>query len=288
MSTDPAHAADVARGASGWRRSSRPRGRSRSARSRRPAIPSSTASGSARRARSPPWSTATTTCSRPIRSTVAQPPFDPTVRDGTLYARGVSDDKGPMLIPIKVARGVLRGRRARCPLNVKFMFEGEEEIGSRISTPFIGDHTELLAADFGALRRRRHVAHRRAVAHGVEPWTGGLELTLTGGAKDLHSGRHGGGVANPLHAMARLIASLHDPTAASPSRGFYDEVRELSPPNATPSPRSRSTSRRTSRRSARPPRSASRDTRRSSGSGRGRRWRSTGCGAATRGRDRRP
>lgn len=155
------------------------------------------------------------------------PPFAPTLRDGRLYARGVSDDKGPMLIAIKVAEAFFADR-GRLPLNVKFMIEGEEEIGSKHLEEFVNKNKSMLKADVvvsadGAMWRIDEpsitVANRGLAA---------LELTLTGPVKDLHSGRHGGSVANPLHALARLIGSLHwaDGRVAVP--GFYDRVRELS------------------------------------------------------------
>ncbi|MFN8570871.1 MAG: dipeptidase [Gemmatimonadaceae bacterium] len=154
------------------------------------------------------------------------PPFTPTVRDGRLYARGVSDDKGPMLIPIKVAQAFFAVQGA-LPINVKFMLEGEEEIGSRNLDAFIQQHTELLAADVvlsadGAMWRINEpsltVASRGLV---------GLEFTLTAAKKDLHSGRHGGAVANPLHAIAQLVASLHDADGRVAVADFYRRVREL-------------------------------------------------------------
>ncbi|HKW47547.1 MAG TPA: dipeptidase [Gemmatimonadaceae bacterium] len=155
------------------------------------------------------------------------PPFTPTVRDGRVYARGVSDDKGPMLIPIKVAQAFFATAGA-LPINIKCMFEGEEEIGSPSLDSFIGEHKELLAADVvisadGAMWRVDEpslTVSSRGLA--------GLEIALTGAAKDLHSGRHGGSVANPLHAMAQLIASLHEPNGRVAVKGFYDRVRELS------------------------------------------------------------
>jgi acetylornithine deacetylase/succinyl-diaminopimelate desuccinylase-like protein len=156
------------------------------------------------------------------------PPFTPTLRDGRLYARGVSDDKGPMLIPIKVAEAFFTAQ-GRLPINVKFMIEGEEEIGSKHLEAFVAQHREMLAADVvisadGAMWRIDEpsltVANRGLAS---------LELTLSGPAKDLHSGRHGGSVANPLHAMAQLIASLHQPDGRVAVAGFYDRVRELSP-----------------------------------------------------------
>ena len=154
------------------------------------------------------------------------PPFAPSIRDGRLYARGVSDDKGPMWIPIVVAQAFMVQHGA-LPLNVKFMFEGEEEIGSTHLESFITTHRESLAADVvlsadGAMWRINEpsltIASRGLV---------GLELTLTAAKKDLHSGRHGGGVANPLNAMARLIASLHGDDGRVAVEGFYDAVVPL-------------------------------------------------------------
>ncbi len=154
------------------------------------------------------------------------PPFTPTLRDGRLYARGVSDDKGPMLIPIAVAEAFF-AHQGCLPVNVKFLFEGEEEVGSRHLEAFIAAHAELLAADVvvsadGAMWRIDEPSLTVA-SRGLC----GLTLTLTAAAKDLHSGRHGGGVANPLHALARLIASLHEPEGRVAVAGFYDDVREL-------------------------------------------------------------
>ena len=156
------------------------------------------------------------------------PPFTPTARDGRLYARGVSDDKGPMLIPIEVAEAYFAAAGA-LPVNVKCMFEGEEEIGSPSLDAFIRDHKDLLAADAvlsadGAMWRVDEpslTVSSRGLA--------GLELTLTAASKDLHSGRHGGSVANPLHAMAQLIAGLHDAGGRVAVAGFYDRVIELTP-----------------------------------------------------------
>jgi acetylornithine deacetylase/succinyl-diaminopimelate desuccinylase-like protein len=156
------------------------------------------------------------------------PPFTPTVRDGRLFARGVSDDKGPMLIPIAVAAAFF-ATAGRLPVNVKFLFEGEEEVGSRHLDRFVREHMDLLAADVvvsadGAMWRIDEPSLTVA-SRGLC----GLELTLTAAAKDLHSGRHGGGVANPLHAMAALVASLHGADGRVAVAGFYDDVRELSP-----------------------------------------------------------
>lgn len=156
------------------------------------------------------------------------PPFTPTLRDGRLYARGVSDDKGPLLIPIKVAEAFF-AVHGRLPINVKFLIEGEEEIGSRHLEAFITEHKKRLAADVvlsadGAMWRADEPSLTVA-SRGLA----GLELTLKGPAKDLHSGRHGGSVPNPLHAIAQLIATLHHPDGRVAVAGFYNRVRELSP-----------------------------------------------------------
>ena len=156
------------------------------------------------------------------------PPFTPTLREGRLYARGVSDDKGPLLIPIEVAAAFF-GEQGRLPINVKFMIEGEEEIGSKHLEGFIAQHTHLLKADVvisadGAMWRISEpslVVGNRGLCS--------LAFMVQGPAKDLHSGRHGGSVTNPLHAMARLVASLHDPDGRVAVAGFYDKVRELDP-----------------------------------------------------------
>ena len=212
------------------------------------------------------------------------PPFTPTLRDGRLYARGVSDDKGPLLIPIKVAEAFFAAH-GRLPVNVKFMFEGEEEIGSRHLEGFIAAHQDLLAADVvlsadGAMWRIDEpsltVANRGLA---------GLELTLAGPAKDLHSGRHGGSVANPLHAHG-AAHRLAAPAGRARRRGGLLRPGPRADSRRARRDRGAAVRRgglpRAGRRAPRP--SASPATRRSSASGPGRRSRSTACGAATRGR----
>jgi acetylornithine deacetylase/succinyl-diaminopimelate desuccinylase-like protein len=153
-------------------------------------------------------------------------PFEPEVRDGRLYGRGVSDNKGPMLIPIKVAQADFATRGA-LPLNVKFLFEGEEEIGSRNLEPFLVANRELLRADAvlsadGAMWRNDEPSVTVA-SRGVA----GLEFSLSGANRSLHSGRYGGSIANALHAMALLVAGLHAPDGRVAIAGFYDDVAEV-------------------------------------------------------------
>lgn len=137
------------------------------------------------------------------------PPFSPTVRDGRIYARGISDDKTPLLTTIKVAQAYF-ATQSSLPINVKFLFEGEEEIGSPSLEGFITEQAERLQADFmlsadGAMWSA-DVPSLNVSTRGLAA----LEFSVFGPGKDLHSGRHGGSVANPLHATAHLVASLHD------------------------------------------------------------------------------
>ncbi len=150
-------------------------------------------------------------------------PFAPAVRDGRLYARGVSDNKGPLLIPLKVAQAFFATRGA-LPLNVKFIFEGEEEIGSRNLEPVIVAHAGLLQADCvlsadGAMWR----SDEPSITVGSRGLCA-LEFSLRGASKNLHSGRYGGSVPNALHALAELIAGLHTPDGRVAIDGFYDDV----------------------------------------------------------------
>ena len=154
------------------------------------------------------------------------PPFEPTVRDGRIYSRGATDDKGPLLIPLEVAEAFLE-QHGSLPLNVRLLIEGEEEIGSRSLPAFLRAHRNELAADLvvsadGAMWRPSEpsipIASKGLVA---------LDITVTGPTSDLHSGRHGGAVQNPLHSLAQILASLHDANGRVAVPGFYDEVRPL-------------------------------------------------------------
>src|SRR5579872_1949132 len=152
------------------------------------------------------------------------PPFEPRIEGDRIYARGVSDDKGPMFIPIKVAEAYFATRGA-LPINLKFLFEGEEEIGSPSLNAFISDHTEMLRADYalsadGAMWR----IDLPSIITGSRGLVA-LNLDVHGPTKDLHSGRHGGAVQNPLRALVELLASLHHPDGRVAVNGFYDAVR---------------------------------------------------------------
>ena len=156
------------------------------------------------------------------------PPFEPMVRDDRLYARGASDDKGPLLIPVLVAEAFL-AVRGSLPVNLKFLIEGEEETGSphlETATLRLADRlaADLVLSADGAMWRPDLpsviVASRGLLA---------LDLTVRGSAKDLHSGRHGGSAPNPLIALASLVAELHDADKRVAVAGFYDGIRPPDP-----------------------------------------------------------
>jgi acetylornithine deacetylase/succinyl-diaminopimelate desuccinylase-like protein len=151
------------------------------------------------------------------------PPFEPSVRDGRIYARGATDDKGPVFVALETARRLFE-RDGALPLNVRFLIEGEEEIGSPSLGPFLAANREALACDVvvsadGAMWRPSEPSIAIA-AKGLL----GLQLVVEGPASDLHSGRHGGAVMNPNHALAAIVASLHDANGRVSVPAFYDDV----------------------------------------------------------------
>jgi len=151
------------------------------------------------------------------------PPFEPSVRDGRIYARGATDDKCPVYVALETARRLVE-RDGALPLNVRFLIEGEEEVGSPSLAPFLAANREAFACDVvvsadGAMWRPSEPSIAVA-AKGLL----GLELVVEGPASDLHSGRHGGAVLNPNHALASIVASLHDADGRIAVPGFYDDV----------------------------------------------------------------
>jgi acetylornithine deacetylase/succinyl-diaminopimelate desuccinylase-like protein len=153
-------------------------------------------------------------------------PFTPVVRDGIIYARGSTDNKGQILAHILGVAETLK-ERGDLPVNLIFLVEGEEEIGSTHLGPFLEAHREELRCDVIA------VSDTGMVASGTPTFTYGLrgiaamEIRVSGPKTDLHSGIYGGAVMNPVTAVARLIASLHDSKGHVQVDGFYDSVRPL-------------------------------------------------------------
>lgn len=154
------------------------------------------------------------------------PPFEPTVRDGNLYARGATDDKGQMLTHIKSVEAWLETEK-QLPVQVKFLIEGEEEVGSEHLEGFLKENTEKLACDCVV------VSDTSQFARGVPAITYGLrgiayyEIRLTGPNRDLHSGVFGGAVTNPANALSKILAALIDDDGRIQVPGFYDNVISL-------------------------------------------------------------
>jgi acetylornithine deacetylase/succinyl-diaminopimelate desuccinylase-like protein len=153
-------------------------------------------------------------------------PFEPTIRDEKIYARGASDDKGQVIIHVNALEAHLKATGS-CPVNVKFVIEGEEEIGSPHLDPFIGDNRKMLACDAVV------VSDTAMFAKGVPSICYGLrglaylQVDLTGTDSDLHSGTFGGAVVNPANALVTMLASLKDANGKIKIPGFYNNVRKL-------------------------------------------------------------
>ena len=153
-------------------------------------------------------------------------PFTPEVREGRVYARGADDDKGQSMIQLKAFEYMVREDKLRH--NVKFILEGEEEIGSPSLNAFLQENKELLACDVIL------VSDTSMLAPELPSLTTGLrglaywEIEVTGPNRDLHSGHFGGAVANPINVLCDLISKLTDADGRITIPGFYDDVEELS------------------------------------------------------------
>jgi acetylornithine deacetylase/succinyl-diaminopimelate desuccinylase-like protein len=154
------------------------------------------------------------------------PPFEPTIRDEKIYARGACDDKGQFYMHVKAFE--LMMQTDTLPCNIKFMIEGEEEVGSANLGIFVGQNKERLKADVVLISDTSMISLEHP---SLETGLRGLsyvEVEVTGPNRDLHSGVYGGAVANPATILAKLIASLHDENNRISIPGFYDKVIELS------------------------------------------------------------
>lgn len=155
------------------------------------------------------------------------PPFEPEVRDGNIYARGASDDKGQSFTHVKALEAYVRSG-VDFPVNIKFIFEGEEEIGSPHLVPFIKDHTDLLECDMVLISDTAMFAEDTpSITYGLRGLAY-MEIEVTGPNRDLHSGVYGGAVENPANVLAEIIAKLKDAHGVVQIPGFYDKVTELS------------------------------------------------------------
>ena len=160
------------------------------------------------------------------------PPFEPVIKntelhpDGAIFARGACDDKGQMYMHVKALEFMTTTNQLPC--NVKFMIEGEEEVGSESLADFVKDNQDKLSNDVIL------ISDTGMIAKDTPSITTGLrglsyvEVEVTGPNRDLHSGLYGGAVANPINILTKMIASLHDENNHITISGFYDKVEELS------------------------------------------------------------
>ncbi|MCC5790574.1 MAG: M20/M25/M40 family metallo-hydrolase [Opitutales bacterium] len=156
------------------------------------------------------------------------PAFEPTERDGRLYGRGAADNKGPLMVHLSAVAQLLRDN-PDLPLRITFLVEGEEEIGSPSFVPFLETHKDKLDAEFVLLSDTGSPRPDQIVITTGLRGIVCVEAELTGPRTDLHSGVHGGAVENPLRALVRLCASLHDADGRVNIPGFYDAVTEVQP-----------------------------------------------------------
>jgi acetylornithine deacetylase/succinyl-diaminopimelate desuccinylase-like protein len=154
------------------------------------------------------------------------PPFEPTIREGNLYARGATDDKGQMLTHLKAAEAWLK-TAGTLPVNVKFVIEGEEEVGGASLEDYVAHHAGRLACDYAV------ISDTSQLAPGIPAITYGLkglayfEVLVQGANRDLHSGTYGGAVANPINALCAILATLKGSDGTIRISGFYDAVKPL-------------------------------------------------------------
>lgn len=154
------------------------------------------------------------------------PPFEPTCRDGNVFARGATDDKGQMLTHVKSAEAWMR-QEGRLPVQLKFLIEGEEEVGSENIDRFLDENRQRLAADIAVISDTSQFAPGQpAITYGLKG-IAYFELRLQGPNQDLHSGMFGGAVTNPANALTKILSELVDGQGRVTIPGFYDQVLEL-------------------------------------------------------------
>lgn len=153
------------------------------------------------------------------------PPFEPVIKNEKIYARGACDDKGQMYMHVKAFEAM--NKNGQLPCNVKFMIEGEEEVGSDNLGPWITANKERLKADIILISDTAIIANDTPSIDTGLRGLSYLEVEVTGPNRDLHSGVYGGAVGNPINILCKMIASLHDENNHITIPGFYDKVAEL-------------------------------------------------------------
>ena len=156
------------------------------------------------------------------------PPFEPTLKDGKIYARGASDDKGQSFTHIKALQSLIKADGS-IPVNVKILLEGEEEIGSPNLVPFIESHKDMLGCDMVLISDTSMFGlDQPSITFGLRGLAY-MEVEVVGPNRDLHSGVYGGAVENPLNVLCEIIAQLKDADGVIQIPGFYDKVVDLTP-----------------------------------------------------------
>lgn len=156
------------------------------------------------------------------------PPFEATIRDGRLYGRGAADDKGQLYLHVKAIEAYLQCI-GRLPVNIKVLFEGEEETGSPHLEGFLREHKDLLSADLAVISDTSFFARELpTICYGLRG-IALMQIDVRGARYDLHSGVYGGAVPNPIHALSRIIAHLQDASGRVTIPGFYDDVKSPDP-----------------------------------------------------------
>ena len=156
------------------------------------------------------------------------PPFQPTIDGDKVFARGASDDKGNMFVPILAVEALLRGEGS-LPVNIKFCFEGQEEIGSPQIPAFLAQHKELFACDLAVSADGGQWSDTEGILLVSLRGVCGMQIDVKGAKTDLHSGGYGGSIRNPAHVLAEMLTSMHDENGRIAVDGFYDDVAELTP-----------------------------------------------------------
>jgi acetylornithine deacetylase/succinyl-diaminopimelate desuccinylase-like protein len=154
------------------------------------------------------------------------PPFEPVVKDGRVYARGASDDKGNMFAPILALEALLQ-TDGKLPINVKCFFEGQEEIGSPTLPDFIAAHKEKFACNYVVSADGGQWAEDQPALAVSFKGLCALQIDVVGPAYDVHSGGYGGAIQNPIHALVQLLGSMRGADGRILVEGFYDSVRSL-------------------------------------------------------------
>ena len=157
------------------------------------------------------------------------PPFEPTIDGDKVFARGASDDKGNMLVPILAVEALIKGEGS-LPVNLKFCFEGQEEIGSPQIPGFLAQHKALFACDLAVSADGGQWSETEGILLVALRGICGLQIDVKGANTDLHSGMYGGTIRNPAHVLAELLSSMHGPDGRIAVAGFYDDVVDLTPP----------------------------------------------------------